>query len=45
MAAARKALEESTGQLEAAKARQAEASKALDRWKKELEFSRQPAAK
>ena len=45
MAAARKALEDSSAELEAAKARQAEATKAFDRWKKELDFSRQPAAK
>jgi hypothetical protein len=45
MAAARKALEESSAELEAVKARQAEASTALERWKKELEFSRQPPAK
>lgn len=45
MAAARKVLEESAAELEAAKARQAEATKAFDRWKKELDFSRQPAAK
>lgn len=45
MAAARKALEESSAALEAAKARQAEAAKSFERWKGELEFSRQPAAK
>ena len=45
MAAARKALEESSAALEAAKARQAEAAKAFERWKGELDFSRQPAAK
>jgi hypothetical protein len=42
MAAARKALEDSSAEHEAAKARQAEAAKAFERWKAELEFSRQP---
>ena len=42
MAAARKAAEESTAELEAVKARQAEAGKGVERWKGELEFSRQP---
>jgi hypothetical protein len=42
MAAARKAVEESAAEHEAAKARQAEAAKAFERWKAELEFSRQP---
>ena len=45
MAAARKVLEDSSTELEAIKTRQAEATKAFERWKAELEFSRQPAAK
>ena len=46
MAAARKAADEATAELEAVKAREAEAAKAVERWKSEAEFSRnQPPAK
>jgi hypothetical protein len=46
MAAARKAADEATAEFEAAKAREAEAAKAVERWKAEAEFSRtQPPAK
>jgi WD40 repeat protein len=46
MAAARKAADEATAELEAVQAREAEAAKVVDRWKSEAEFSRtQPPAK
>ncbi len=40
LAAARQALETAQAELDAANARQAEATKAVDRWKSELEFAR-----
>jgi len=40
LAAARQALETAQAELDAANARQAEAAKAVDRWKSELEFAR-----
>ena len=46
LAAARKAADEATAELEAVKAREAEAAKVVDRWKSEAEFSRTlPSAK
>lgn len=44
VAAARQALEAAQGALDVAKAREAEAAKAVERWKSELEFARQPPA-
>ena len=40
IAAARKALDEATAELDAAKAREADAAKAAERWKAELEFAK-----
>ncbi|MFM9057863.1 MAG: c-type cytochrome domain-containing protein [Planctomycetaceae bacterium] len=40
MAAARKALDEATAELDTAQAREAEATKAVERWKAELEFAK-----
>jgi len=40
MVAARKAADDATAEFEAAKAREADAAKAVDRWKSEAEFSR-----
>jgi hypothetical protein len=46
MAAARKAADEANAELAATKAREAEAAKAVERWKSEAEFSRgHPPAK
>jgi hypothetical protein len=42
MAAARKAADEAAAELAAAKAREAEAAKAVERWKSEAEFARTP---
>jgi hypothetical protein len=44
MAAARQAMEAAQAEFDAAKAREAEAAKAVERWKAELEFARQPPA-
>ena len=43
MAAARQAMEAAQAALDEAKRREAEAAKAVERWKAELEFARQPA--
>jgi WD40 repeat protein len=42
LAAAREAMQAAQAELEAARSRQAEVTKTLERWKAELEFSRQP---